>query len=428
MPDQDNVSMEKMSLSSGDFADDLGSNDFGIQDTQVLASKDLQNFLLSDPDDVKDIEDEAEKAEKLKQQQEALKKKQQQQQPSDDEEGDEGKPKQTPKKKEEKPEGKDVLENILFGKSGENQEGDEGKIAPGKETSTQEDEDNTYATLGKDLLRLGVFSKNSEEESEETLEIKTPEEFLERFNLEKKKGAINILDNFLGQFGDEYRKMFDAVFVNGVKPQDYLQSFAKVEAIKGIDLTSEDNQERVVRAYYKNLKWDDAKIETKIQKLKDYGDLEDESKAYHEVLLNREKEQAEALELKKQQEAQEAKDKEAATIKSYQRILNEKLKAQEIDGIPLTQKDVEETIKYMSDKKYKLQSGELLSEYDKDLLELNRPENHELKIKLGLLLRKKLDLTSVKKTTISKKSDALFTLSTKNAKQNPKEKEVKSFF
>lgn len=432
MPDQDNVSMEKFSLNSGDFADDLGSNDFGIQDTQVLASKDLQNFLLSDPDDVKNLEDDdAEKAEKLRKQQEALKKQQQQSQqqnqPSDDE-GDEGKQKQTTKKKEEKPDGKDALENILFGKQDENQEGDEGKAAPGKETSTNDDEDNTYTTLGKDLLRLGVFSKNSEEESEETLEIKTPDEFLERFNLEKKKGAINILDNFLGQFGEEYRKMFDAVFVNGVKPQEYLQSFAKVEAIKGIDLTSEDNQERVVRAYYKNLKWDDAKIETKIQKLKDYGDLEDESKAYHEVLLNREKEQAEALELKKQQEAQEAKDKEAATVKSYQRILNEKLKAQEIDGIPLTQKDSEETLKYLTEKKYKLQSGELLSEFDKDLLELNRPENHELKIKLGLLLRKKLDLTSVKKTTISKKSDALFTLSTKNAKQNPKEKEVKSFF
>ena len=108
--------------------------------------------------------------------------------------------------------------------------------------------------------------------------------------------------------------------------------------------------------------------------------------------------------------------------------MGEKLKAQEIDGIPLTQKDSEEVLNYLTEKKYKLASGELLSEFDKDILELNRPENHELKIKLGLLLRKKLDLTSVKKTTISKKSDALFTLSTKNAKQNPKEKEIKSFF
>jgi hypothetical protein len=419
MPDQDNVSMEKISLGSGDFAEDLG-NDFGIQDTQVLATKDLQNFLLSDPDDVKNIEDEEEK----QQQQQQTPPKQQKQ--DDSEEGKE-KPKQTTTKKEDKPDGKDALENLLFSKE-EDEEGDEGKANPGKTTSTTEDEDNTYLTLGKDLMRLGVFSKNSDDESEDNLEIKTPEEFLERFNLEKKKGAVNILDNFLSQFGEEYRKMFDAVFVNGVKPQEYIQSFAKIEAFKDLDLTSESNQERVVKAYYKNLKWDDAKIENKIQKLKDYGDLEDESKAYHEVLLNKEKEQAAALEQAKVKEAQEQKEKELTTKKSFQRILGEKLKAQEIDGIPLTQKDSEEVLNYLTEKKYKLASGELLSEFDKDILELNRPENHELKIKLGLLLRKKLDLTSVKKTTISKKSDALFTLSTKNAKQNPKEKEIKSFF
>lgn len=425
MPDQDNVSMEKISLSSGDFGDDLSGNDFGIQDTQVIASKDLQSFLLNDPDDVKNIEEEkaAEEAERLKQ--EALKRQQNQQtQPSDDDEG-KGKQKQTTKKKEE-PDGKDVLNDLLFGNEEENEGGT--PETKQKQDVPQEAEEDTYTTLGKDLMRLGVFSKNSEDESEDTLEIKTPEEFLERFNLEKKKGAINILDNFLSQFGDEYRKMFDAVFVNGVKPQEYIQSFAKIESIKALDLTSEDNQERVVRAYYKNLKWDDQKIESKIQKLKDYGDLEDESKAYHEVLLNKEKEQAEALENKKKLEAEEAKNKEAATKKSYQRILGEKAKTQELDGIPLTQKDVDETLSYLTDKKYKLQSGELLSEFDKDLLELNRPENHELKVKLGLLLRKKLDLTSVKKTTISKKSDALFTLSTKNAKNAPKEKEIKSFF
>lgn len=424
MPDQDNVPLEKFSLSTGDFADDLRNNDFGIEDTQVIASKDLQSFLMSDPDDVKSIEDDAaEKAELARKQAEAQK----QQQSNDN--SDKEKPKPTPPKKE-KPDGKDALEDILFTK---NEEGDDvggTPTATGTKdaVNTPSEEDSTYDTLAKDLLRLGVFSKNSDDESEETLGIKTPEEFLERFNLEKKKGAVNILDNFLSQFGEDYRKMFDAVFVNGVKPQDYIQTFNRIETIKGLDLTNEDNQERIVRSYYKNLKMDDAKIEARIQKMKDYGDLEEEAKAYHEVLLNKEQEQATELENKKKAEAQAIKQKEAETFKSYQRILTEKLKAQEVDGIPLTQKDSEETLKYLTEKKYKLESGELLSEFDKDLLELNRPENHEIKIKLGLLLRKKLDLTSVKKTTISKKSDALFTLSTKNAKQNPKEKEIKSFF
>jgi hypothetical protein len=432
MPNEE-VQMEKLDFSGGL---EEGGNAFGIEDTQVLASKDLNTFLLSNPDDVKNIEEENRKAEAARVEAEKLK----QQQQSSKEVDENGKPivkqpvkTEAQKKEDESEQGRKALEKSLFNTDEEDEEDTTGKPkntnTPAKPANEQGEEDETYVTLGKDLMRLGVFTKNSDDESEENIDIKTPEQFLERFNLEKKKGAISILDNFLGQFGEEYRKMFDAVFVNGVKPQDYLQSFAKIESFKTLDLTDETNQERVMRAYYKELKWDDERINSKIQKLKDYGDLEEEAKSYHEVLLNKEKETAAQIEQKKIDEQKQEKDRDIATAKSLQRIITEKLKTQEIDGVPLTQKDAEEVFAYLTNKPYKLASGEKLTEFDKDILELNRPENHELKIKLGLLLRKKLDLTSVKKTTISKKSDALFTLSTKNAKQkDSKEKEIKSFF
>ncbi len=429
MPDQDNVSMEKISLSGSDFAEDLGS--FGIQDTQILANKDLNKFLLSDPDTVKNvIDDEEEVEQKPQPKQQQQKQPQQKQQVPTEDEDEEETPltrKQSPKKeqKEEKANGKDFLDKYVFG-DGDEEDTTETNVDP-KDAPQSADED-TYSTLAKDLMRLGVFSKNSDDESEDNIAIKTPEEFLERFSLEKKKGAISILDNFLNQFGDDYRQMFDAVFVNGVKPQEYLQSFAKMDAINSLDISSESNQERIVRAYYKGLKWDENKIENRIQKLKDYGDLEDEAKSYQEILLNKEREQLAETERKKQEELQEAKLKELNTRKSLQRVLTDKLKVQDFDGIPLNDKEAQAALEYMTDKKYKLPSGELLSEYDKDLLELSRPENHELKVKLALLLRKKLDLKDVKKQTISKKSDQLFTLSTKNAKNNQKDKEVKSFF
>lgn len=416
MPDQDNIPTEKMSLSYSDF-DENQSNSFGIQDTKTLSSKDLQSFLLSDPDDIQDTS----QTQTQDQKQDPPAPKKEDQAPKQD----------TPKKEEKvdkQVEGEKALNNYLWGEEGEEEEkkagtpNEDAKDAPGSS------DDDTYATLAKDFLRLGVFTKNSEDETEETIDIKTPEEFLDRFSLEKKKGAINILENFLSQFGDDYRKMFDAVFVNGVAPQEYLSSFAKIETLGNLDLSSPDNQERVVRTYYKGLKWDEQKIENRIQKLRDYDDLEDEAKTYHEVLLNKEREQAAQMEQKKVEEANKTKEKELATRKSYQRILNEKLKSQDFDGLSVTQKDVEETLSYMTDKKYKLPSGELLSEYDKDLLELGRAENHELKVKLGLLLRKKLDLTTVKKTAVSKKAEPIFTLSTKNAKKAAQEKEQKSFF
>lgn len=421
MAEQDNITNEKINL---DFTEDL-NDDYGIKDTQVIASKELNSFLLSDPKDISRVTDEDEEQEVED------KTKNQNQQPNPNEKNTKNaKPKA---KEEEKPDGGEVLNNILFGEEDE----EEGTPIGTKDPVTQkpndagsEGGDDTFTTLGRDLLRLGVFQKNSEDESEENLSFKTGEEFLERFNLEKKKGAINIIDNFLSQYGEDYRKMFDAVFVNGIKPEEYLKSFAKIESIKGIDLSSEDNQERIVRSYYKNLKWDDQKIETRISKLRDYGDLEDEAKTYHQVLLDKEEEELNNREKVEQEKRVKEKEKELNSKKSYQKILSDKFKTQEFDGIPVTQKDVEETISYLTEKKYKLASGELLSEFDKDIMELNNPENHELKVKLGLLLKKKLDLSSVKKTAVSKKSDSLFTLSTKNAKQAKtiQDKEVKSFF
>lgn len=423
MPNQENVQMEKISFSDKDFSDAL-DNDFGIQDTQVLASKDLEKFLLSDPDDIKNVEEEAKKARELKEKEEALRQQRSQETPEEKTKR-EATEKQT--KEDKNQNGIKALEEVLYGE--EDDDNEEIKNNSLKDKASTSTGDDVYSTLSKDLLRLGVFSKNSEEETEDNIDVRTPEQFLERFSLEKKKGAINILENFLSQYGEEYRKMFDSIFVNGVKPQEYLQSFTKIEAIKDLDLASETNQERVIRAYYKGLKWDDAKIDTRITKLKDYGDLEEEAKTYHAVLLDKETEAAANLERQKVEEAQKQKEKDLTILKSYQRILSEKMKGQEIDGIPLTQKESELVLGYLTEKKYKLASGELLSEFDKDLMELNRPENHEMKIKLGLLLRKKLDLTSIKKTTISKKSDELFTLSTKNSKEKQaKEKENKSFF
>jgi hypothetical protein len=427
----DDFQMEKVTLDS-EFTHGI---DFGIQETQVLAGNELNKFLLSDPNDVKTLEqenkdkEESDRLAKEKEEKEKAEKEKQSKQ-QQNQIGDKSK-----EKLDKQEQGKQALDGLLFGEENEddadnNENKNQNQNNQNQQNQTQDDD--TYSTLSKDLLRLGVFSQLSDEETEETIKeaVKTPEQFLERFSLEKKRGAVNILEQFLGQFGEDYRKMFDAVFANGVKPDEYLQSITKIDSISNVDLAVEDNQVKVLKNYYRGLKWDDQKIEARIQKLRDYGDLEDEAKTYHEVILNKEKEQLDNLVKAKEAENQKIKEKEENTKKSYQTILNNKLKDQEIDGVPLTQKDAQEVYKYMVDKPYKLPTGELLSEFDKDLLDLNKPENHELKIKLGLLLKKKLDLTAVKKTTISKKSDTLFTLATKNSKQQEAKNNSapKSFF
>ena len=61
--------------------------------------------------------------------------------------------------------------------------------------------------------------------------------------------------------------------------------------------------------------------------------------------------------------------------------------------------------------KWKTPAGENLTDFDRAILDLKRPENHEMKVKLGLLLKvleKDPTLSTIQRTGITKKSNQLF--------------------
>jgi hypothetical protein len=98
-------------------------------------------------------------------------------------------------------------------------------------------------------------------------------------------------------------------------------------------------------------------------------------------------------------------------IQNVNSILQEKLKTKEFDGIPINPKLATELQDFLLVDKYKTNSGETLTEFDRAILELKRPENHEMKVKLGLLLKimeKDPTLSTIQKSGISKKSSELF--------------------
>ena len=99
-------------------------------------------------------------------------------------------------------------------------------------------------------------------------------------------------------------------------------------------------------------------------------------------------------------------------INNVQNILQEKLKIKEFDGIPLSPKTASELQDFLLVDKYKTVSGETLTDFDKAILELKRPENHEQKVKVALLLKileKDPTLSTIQKTGVTKKSNQLFT-------------------
>ena len=98
-------------------------------------------------------------------------------------------------------------------------------------------------------------------------------------------------------------------------------------------------------------------------------------------------------------------------IKNVQDVLQDKLKTKEFDGIPLNPKLVNELQDYLLVDKWKTPSGETLTDFDRTILDLKRPENHTTKVKLGLLLKileKDPTLSTIQKTGVSKKTNELF--------------------
>jgi len=283
--------------------------------------------------------------------------------------------------------------------------------APISESDDDEEEEpevSKFGALSNDLFKLGVFSKD---EDEEDVAISTPEEFLERFNAEKKKGAIEVVNNFIGQFGEDYQQAFEAIFVKGVDPKEYFGTYNNIESFANLDLSEENNQIAVLKQALNDQGFDPEDVTTEIERLKNYGDLETVAAKHHKVLIKKEAAKLQQLEEQGQKVLQQKAAIRNQYVNNVQTVLQEKLKTKEFDGIPLNPKLAGELQDFLLTDKYKTPSGETLTDFDRTILDLKRPENHEQKVKVALLLKileKDPTLSTIQKSGISKKSNELF--------------------
>lgn len=368
------------------------TNNFGIDDTQTIEATELNTFLTDGAStataDHKTIT------------------------PKDKEEVVEETPVET--KAKPKPPVSTEKEKASLQSFLENDEPVEEEVETKQEEKPTEKEDNSnvFSRLAKDLYELSIFSQVEGEP-----EISTAEDFLKKFNTEKEQQAYGYLDSFLSQFGDDYKEAFEAIYVNGVSPKDYFTTSANIQSFKDLDLTLKHNQERIFKEYWKQQGLSEEKIVKRLEKAIDFESLQDEATEFHEVLLQKEEQnKARLIEERKYKDSQK-KAEEQAFAQSLNETLSKKLAEKEIDGIPLSQKEAEEIFDYMYTKKWKLPNGELLTDQEKEYLELKDPRNIELRIKHALLQKRKFDLSKVVKTGISKKADALFSNLARDEKQ-----------
>lgn len=292
-------------------------------------------------------------------------------------------------------------------------EEEEEKKDPDDEEDDQDDEvkpagktkkeENSYVELYKDMLNLGVFTQREGEQP-----ASTGQELLARFQEEGQMRATQWLDDYIGRFGDDRKELFQAIFMDGVDPEEYIPVYNQVQKMEGLDLTTEENQKRVYREYYSRLGWDAEKIEKRLQRTIDNGGLEEEVPDLHELLLSQDKQALADMQAAEQARiaTQQRLDHEYKT--GVQRVLTEALKTKEIKGIPVTEKRAREAFDFLYTPKYKTPNGQLLTEFDKFILESKRPENLQTRLLITLLQLDGFDFKNVKKQAISEESKEIF--------------------
>lgn len=325
------------------------------------------------------------------------------------------------------------LEDRLFGEDESSEDEEETSSAEKKkpikkeETPDDNEEENgeevetsRYSALSKDLLKLGVFTT---EEGEEEEEISTPEQLLNRFNEEKKKGAISIVNNFIGQFGEDYQNAFNAIFYNGVNPKDYFTTHNEIQNLSELDLTKEQNQQAVVRQFLRDQELPEEDIDKEIERMSQYGDLDKNAERYHKVLVKKQSAKLEQLENESKLKLEKQKADKQQYLHNVTTVLQNKIKEKGFDGIPVNPSLAQEVHDFLVTEKYKTPSGETLTDFDVAILNLKKPENHERKVKLGLLLKileKDPTLSTIQKTAITKKTEELFSEVQKHSKKPSK--------
>ena len=276
-----------------------------------------------------------------------------------------------------------------------------------EETEEGEREAANFEALAKDLFNLGVFNKEEDEE----VNIQTPEDFLARFESEKKKGAQELVQQFIGQFGEDYQKAFESIFVKGVDPKEYFGAYNNIVNFSDMDLSKESNQKQVMKQALADQGFESEDIDKEIERLTSYGDLEAVSTRHHKVLVKKEAKKLQQLEAQSQQEQQQKNAIKQQYVDNVQTILSDKVKEKEFDGIPINSNLANELQDFLLVDKWKTPSGETLTDFDRSILDLKRPENHELKVKVGLLLKmleKDPTLSTIQRAGVTKKSNQLF--------------------
>lgn len=288
-----------------------------------------------------------------------------------------------------------------------------------EETKEEETEETQFSALSKELYKLNIFQAELDEQGNETPVVaNTAEEFKTLFEEQSNSKGAQWIDGFLTRFGDDKKDFFHAVFINGVDPHKYFSIASSIEKLEGLDLANESNQERVVREFYRRSGMSEENVDKSITRFKDTAELQNQAEQLHPLVVEQDKNSLFKLEETKKAQLQQEQRNDAQYKASVAKILRDKLTEKEFDGIAVNDKVAQKAFDFIYAKNWKTPDGTMLTDLDVWFKNLDKPENHPLKVKLALMAINNLDLSKVKQKALTNEVNTLF--------QNLKTKQVKS--
>lgn len=286
------------------------------------------------------------------------------------------------------------------------------------DTDDNSDDINYYEAFGKGLLRSGHFDLGEDVDPDQV--EWTEESFLEMMSATVENKAWKQLEEIaLEAYGQEGIELVRDLFINKVPVQQYLSRYNEQVALENIDMTNPQNQEAIFREYLSRTGLDADEVEEQLEYAVKTNKLENFSEKYYVKLLERSKQEREALAEQSAQRQREAQERENARQESYIKTLEDAIKAGDINGYPINQNEASTLFDYVTNRSYQLPNGQKISEFEFTLAKM-RQEDPQKFLAVARLVQSNLDLTPIKKKGVSEETNSIFKELQNKSKKGPK--------
>ena len=275
-----------------------------------------------------------------------------------------------------------------------------------------DEEENYFEIFGKGLAKAGMLDVADDEDiewNEQTFLAKMSETIEDR--------AWNQLEEMAVEtYGEAGVQMIEDIFINKVPVQEYLQRFANEQIVENVDLSVEENQERVFRLYLAKTGMDEDEIQDQLNYARDNDRLEAYSQKYHVKLIEKMQQERAALAQESEARVQAMRQKEEEREQLYADVLDKAIASGTIEGYPLNEQAANELFDFVLSKPHVLPNGQRISDFEYKLAKM-RQEDPSKFLAVAKLVQSDLDLTPVKRKAVTEETNTLFNdLKTKSKK------------